>query len=101
MEKICVLGLGYIGLPTAVLFATNSYDVVGVDINREIVEKVNQKVTPFEEAGLEELLVKAVGPRRFKASTTPEKADGFVIAVPTPLEGLCRPHRAQNAPHYL
>ena len=86
MEKICVLGLGYIGLPTAVLFATNSYDVVGVDINREIVEKVNQKVTPFEEAGLEELLVKAVGQRRFKASATPEKADGFVIAVPTPFD---------------
>ena len=86
MRKICVLGLGYIGLPTALLFATNGYDVVGVDVNRDIVEKVNQRITPFEEEGLEELLIKAVDLRRFRASTTPENADVFVIAVPTPFD---------------
>lgn len=86
MRKICVLGLGYIGLPTALLFATNGYEVVGVDINRSIVEKVNQKSISFEEAGLQELLIKAIDSHRFRASTMPEKADVFIIAVPTPFD---------------
>lgn len=86
MRKICVMGLGYIGLPTALLFATNGYDAIGIDIKREIVEKVNQKITPFRENGLEELLIKAVDSRRFRASTTPENADVFIIAVPTPFD---------------
>lgn len=86
MRKICVSGLGYIGLPTALLFATNGYEVIGVDINRSIVEKGNQKIISFEEAGLQELLIKAIDSRRFRASTTPENADVFVIAVPTPFD---------------
>ena len=86
MKKICVIGLGYIGLPTALLFATNGYDVVGVDINSDTVEKVNRKIIPFEEDGLEDLLAEAVDSRRFRASTTPENADVFVIAVPTPFD---------------
>lgn len=86
MKKICVIGLGYIGLPTALLFATNGYDVVGVDINSDTVEKVNRKIIPFEEGGLEDLLVEAVDSRRFRASTTPEDADVFVAAVPTPFD---------------
>lgn len=86
MNNICVIGLGYIGLPTALLFATNGYDVVGVDINTGIVEKVNRKIIPFEEVGLEDLLVEAVESHRFRASTTPESADVFVVAVPTPFD---------------
>lgn len=86
MKKICVIGLGYIGLPTALLFATNGYDVVGVDINSDTVEKVNRKIIPFEEGGLEDLLVEAVDSHRFRASATPENADVFVVAVPTPFD---------------
>ena len=86
MKKICVIGLGYIGLPTALLFATNGYDVVGVDINSDTVEKVNRKIMPFEERGLEDLLIEAVDSRRFRASKTPETADVFVVAVPTPFD---------------
>jgi len=86
MKKICVIGLGYIGLPTALLFATNGYDVVGVDINSDTVGKVNRKIIPFEEGGLKDLLVEAVDSRRFRASTTPESADVFVVAVPTPFD---------------
>jgi UDP-N-acetyl-D-mannosaminuronic acid dehydrogenase len=86
MKKICVIGLGYIGLPTALLFATNGYDVVGVDINNDTVGNVNRKIMPFEEGGLEDLLIEAVDSRRFRASTTPENADVFVIAVPTPFD---------------
>ncbi|MCD6210759.1 MAG: nucleotide sugar dehydrogenase [Methanophagales archaeon] len=86
MRKICVAGLGYIGLPTALLFAVSGYEVVGVDIKRSIIEKVNQKVMPFDEKGLQELLIKAIDSHRFRASTTPEKADVFIIAVPTPFD---------------
>jgi len=86
MRKICVVGLGYIGLPTALLFAVSGYEVVGVDIKRSITEKVNRKVMPFDEKGLQELLIKAIDSHRFRASTTPEKADVFIIAVPTPFD---------------
>ena len=60
MKKICVIGMGYIGLPTALLFATNGYNVVGVDINSDIVDKVNNKISHLEEEGLEELLEKMI-----------------------------------------
>jgi len=81
--KICVLGLGYIGLPTALLFA-QKYDVVGVDINKEVVEKVNKGKSPFDEPGLDDLFEKAKN--NFVAMTEVEEGDVFLIAVPTPLE---------------
>ena len=56
--KICVLGLGYIGLPTALLFA-QKYEVIGVDVNREVVDKLNNGETPFDEPGLDDLFEKA------------------------------------------
>ena len=81
--KICVLGLGYIGLPTALLFA-QKHEVTGVDINIEVVEKINKGKIPFNEPGLEELFEKAK--RNFIAKTKIEEADVYLIAVPTPLE---------------
>ena len=86
MKKICVIGMGYIGLPTALLFATNGYNVVGVDINSDIVDKVNNKISHLKEEGLEELLVMAVDSCGFSASTTSVNADIFIIAVPTPFD---------------
>lgn len=82
-EKICVLGLGYIGLPTALLFA-QEYSVVGVDINKERIVKLNQGELPFEEKGLTELFGRVK--YNFSARDTVEQADAFIIAVPTPLE---------------
>jgi UDP-N-acetyl-D-mannosaminuronic acid dehydrogenase len=82
--KICVLGLGYIGLPTACLFANANHEVIGIDINQEAIEKLNHKELPFEEKGLERLFENAYPNMRFK--TQVEEADVFLIAVPTPLD---------------
>ena len=84
--KICVLGLGYIGLPTAALFATHGHEVVGIDINKNIVETVNKGITPFDEPELPELLEKATKSKNLAAKTEVEKANAFIIAVPTPLD---------------
>ncbi|MCK4736665.1 MAG: nucleotide sugar dehydrogenase [Methanophagales archaeon] len=82
--KICVLGLGYIGLPTACLFANANHKIVGIDINQKTIEKLNNKELPFEEKGLEELFENALPNMRFK--TEVEEADVFIISVPTPLD---------------
>ena len=84
--KICVLGLGYIGLPTAALFATHGCEVVGIDINKSIVKSINRGMTPFDERGLPELLGRAIRSKNLVAKTEVEDADAFIIAVPTPLD---------------
>ena len=84
--KICVLGLGHIGLPMAALFATNGYEVVGIDINKNIVESINKGVAPFEEPGLPELLEEVIKSKSLIAKTEVEEADVFIIAAPTPLD---------------
>lgn len=83
MKKICVLGLGYIGLPTALLLA-QKYQVVGVDIDEEKISTLNGGNLPFSEKGLPELFERVKV--NFIASTNVEEADVFLIAVPTPLE---------------
>lgn len=82
-KKICVLGLGYIGLPTALLLAQN-FSVIGVDINKQIVDDLQNNNLPFEEKGLEELFNRVKN--NFFPSSKIEPADVFLIAVPTPLE---------------
>jgi len=82
--KISVLGLGYIGLPTALLFASAGHEVVGVDIDKRKVDLLNSGKLPFQEPGLEELFEKARD--NFRASTQVEESDVFLIAVPTPLD---------------
>ena len=83
VRKICVLGLGYIGLPTALLLA-QKYHVVGVDINEKIITTLNNGNLPFEEKGLDTLFQNGRG--NFTATTTVKSADAYIIAVPTPLE---------------
>jgi len=91
MRKICVLGLGYMGLPMAALLATHGHAVVGVDINRRKVEQLSRGEIAFEEPGLDELVHRAVVGRTIRFSPTIEPADVFIIAVPTPLvEGAKR-----------
>lgn len=81
--KICVIGLGYIGLPTALLLAKGGHEVVGYDIDRKRIENLNEGILPFKEKGIDELYSKAKD--NFKAVVHPESADAFLIAVPTPI----------------
>jgi len=85
MKKICVIGLGYIGLPTACILADSGYEVIGVDINDEIVNLLNSGEVHINEEGLKKLFHKVVGKKSIKISKNVEKADVFIIAVPTPL----------------
>lgn len=82
--KLTTIGLGYIGLPTSIMFAKHGVDVVGVDIKQEAVDKLNNGQIHIEEPGLQEALEEVLASGKFKASTTPEQADAYIIAVPTP-----------------
>lgn len=83
-KKICILGMGYIGLPTACMFATNGIQVVGVDVNAHIVETLKHGELHIYEPGLGALAKQAVETGNLRISATPEPADAFIIAVPTP-----------------
>ena len=82
--KICIMGQGYIGLPTAALFTRNHCEVVGVDINEQIVENLNKGIIHIEEPGISDIIKNAVKNKVYTASLTPENADAFIITVPTP-----------------
>jgi len=83
-QKICVLGLGYIGLPTASTFATHGHQVVGVDVNRRVLDTLNNGGIHIHEPGLRTLVEAAIKSGNMKVVDQPEEADAFVIAVPTP-----------------
>ena len=83
-NKICILGLGYIGLPTASMFATHGLKVVGVDVNPHVIETLRSGKLHIHEPGLGEAMQKAVESGNLTVSTVPEPADAFIIAVPTP-----------------
>lgn len=85
--KSCFMGLGYIGLPTAIIAAQNNIEVIGVDINQEIVNTINQGKIHIVEPGLSELCSKVVKQGTLKASLMPEVSDVYVIVVPTPFKG--------------
>lgn len=86
IKNICVLGLGYIGLPTAVLFSLYGHNVVGVDINKEIVDKVNNGKIITQESNLGNLVNYVVSRGNLVASNTPRESDVFIISVPTPIK---------------
>jgi len=83
-EKICVLGLGYIGLPTASTFATQGLRVIGVDVNQKVVETLRTGGLHIHEPGLRTLVQAALGSGNLTINQQPESADAFIIAVPTP-----------------
>lgn len=85
MVRICVLGLGYIGLPTAAMLATHGLDVVGVDVNQRIVEALSNGEIHLQEPGLNSLVQSAMRSGHLCVSGSPEPADTFIIAVPTPV----------------
>jgi UDP-N-acetyl-D-mannosaminuronic acid dehydrogenase len=83
-RKVCIMGLGYIGLPTAALLANRGYSVRGVDISRKVVDIVNSGGIHIKEPDLDTFVRSAVRSEKFRAYTKPGKADVFIIAVPTP-----------------
>ena len=85
-QKICVLGLGYIGLPTASTFATHGLKVVGVDINPRVIETLRDGNLHIHEPGLGAVLEAALQGGNLAVSSQPEEADAFLIAVPTPFQ---------------
>ena len=85
-QKICVIGLGYIGLPTASTFAAHGIDVLGVDINQNIIDTLNKGEIHIHEPGLLDEVKKAIHLGNFTAAIRPEEADAFIIAVPTPFQ---------------
>ncbi|MFF1879657.1 UDP-N-acetyl-D-mannosamine dehydrogenase [Leifsonia sp. NPDC058230] len=84
--RVAILGLGYIGLPTAVALATRGIEVIGVDINEATVEAVTQGHVPFVEPDLAIAVSGAVSVGRLTATTEVPEADAFIIAVPTPFQ---------------
>lgn len=84
VKKICVIGLGYIGLPTAAVLASNNFKVIGVDIDDKVVSTVNKGAIHIHEQGLSDIVKSAVDRKSLTAKSHPEEADAFIIAVPTP-----------------
>jgi len=85
--KACFMGLGYIGLPTAIMAADNGIDVTGVDINQHVVETINKGKIHIVEPGLEELCSRLISKGFLKEQTELEESDVYLIVVPTPFTG--------------
>lgn len=89
--KACFMGLGYIGLPTAIISANNGIKVSGVDINPKVVETINQGKIHIVEPGLQQLCEKVVNEGKLKAYLQPQESDVYLIVVPTPFKGNHEP----------
>lgn len=85
------MGLGYIGLPTAIIAAKHGVEIIGVDINPKVVELTNKGLLHIIEPGMEEMLQEVVKSGALRASTTPEVADAYFMVVPTPFKGNHEP----------
>ncbi|KAK0331178.1 hypothetical protein LTR94_029945, partial [Friedmanniomyces endolithicus] len=94
IETISVVGLGYIGLPTAAVLADAGCRVVGVDVNQRAVDTINDGCIHIVEPGLADVVARVVADGRLRATTTPEPADAFLIAVPTPFNDDRSPNLA-------
>ncbi len=92
VKRVCAVGLGYVGLPTAAALASNGVDVIGVDNDPKVVAAVNAGQPYFREPDLDMLLRAAATLGKLRASAEPEAADAFIIAVPTPFN----PDRSPN-----
>ncbi|EIS3745152.1 UDP-N-acetyl-D-mannosamine dehydrogenase [Aeromonas hydrophila] len=86
-DRVSIIGLGYIGLPTAAVIASNGIRVLGFDVNHHTVDTINHGKIHIVEPGLEELVRSAVDAGYLTAHTTPQQADIFLVAVPTPFKG--------------
>ncbi|GAA3402014.1 nucleotide sugar dehydrogenase [Paenibacillus hodogayensis] len=87
IAKVCVIGLGYIGLPTSLVFAKAGFDVTGVDVSEHVIKSLNNGIIHIEEPGIEEVYEEVRSKFAFRAQNVPEMADAYIIAVPTPVNG--------------
>ncbi len=101
--KACFIGLGYIGLPTAIIAAQNGIEVTGVDINPEVVSQTNEGKLHIVEPGLRLLLKEAIRSGKLRASLQPVVSDTYLIVVPTPFKGKHEPDLAyvETATHTI
>lgn len=83
-RRLCTLGMGYIGLPTSAVFADNGLTVIGVDVDKTIVDRINTGTPHISEPNLDILVRRVVARGNLRAVTEPEPADAFILAVPTP-----------------
>jgi UDP-N-acetyl-D-mannosaminuronic acid dehydrogenase len=86
MKRVCILGLGHIGLPTAILVAQSGHQVIGVDTDEYIVNMLNNGVSPLQEAGIDILLKDVHNSGNLYAKKEAEEADAYIVAVPTPFD---------------
>ncbi len=91
MRQICVIGLGYIGLPTSSILAAKGFSVLGVDVNPSVVETINGGRIHITEPDLDAFVKAAVGSGKLRAATVPEPSDVFIISVPTPFKAGHKP----------
>lgn len=96
MQKIVVMGLGYIGLPTASMLATKGHRVIGVDVNEGVIATINSGNIHIVEPGLDILVRSAVNSGMLRASLAPEEANTFILAVPTPFKLMADNHKAPD-----
>ena len=82
--KICIIGQGYIGLPTAALFTMHNCEVIGVDVNEKIINNLKKGIVHIEEPGISDIIEKSLKKGLYRPSLKVEKADVFIITVPTP-----------------
>ena len=95
-QKVVVLGLGYIGLPTAALIASRGMKVLGVDTKEDVVKTVASGAIHIAEPDLDGLVQKVVANGMLSAASKPEPADVFIIAVPTPIDASWRSRRHRS-----
>lgn len=86
-KRISIIGLGYIGLPTAAMFASHGVEVIGVDVNQNTVDTINKGQVHIVEPDLDAIVRTTVANGYLRATTEPERAEAFLIAVPTPFKG--------------
>jgi UDP-N-acetyl-D-mannosaminuronic acid dehydrogenase len=91
LPGICILGMGYIGLPTAGILATRGFQVLGVDVHAKVVQTINEGKIHITEPDLDLFIKAAVGSGKLRAALQPEPSDVFIIAVPTPFGAEHRP----------
>jgi UDP-N-acetyl-D-mannosaminuronic acid dehydrogenase len=92
-KTVCVVGLGYIGLATSAMLASRNFTVLGCDVKHDVVEAINNGLAHIDDPGLGKLVAETVAEGRLKAFATPQPADSFIIAVPTPVR-----HEDNNEP---
>ena len=84
--RICVIGLGYVGLPTALIINSKNYEVIGVDINSNLIKNLKKNKVNLEEKEIQKYFLSSIKNNKIKFSSKPKKSDFFIICVPTPLK---------------